>query len=257
MRARLEPGDVGLPAATRRRRTAGLRIEELASIAGVSLTWYSALEAGKGVRVSQKLLDRVADALRLNIEEREYLQALARPVRASAGAWTDEPVLQAVLDGFTAGPAFVTDRYWAIRAYNGLADDVYRMSGDGETNLLLRMFLDPYMRALHEQWERIAQEMVAILHLSFANPSDDPTAFGIVSRLREASDDFAHWWDGFTLRRMQTTSTTLAHPTLGRLSLTFARFVASPLEANEDRVVVVLQPPADEQTAQRLRAARL
>ena len=249
MRGRIDPGDAGLPPAARRRRTSGLRVEEVASLAGVSLTWYSALEGGKDIRVSRKLLDRLADALRLNPEEREYLAGLARPNRdAAAAEWADDPVLQVVVDGFTAGPALVIDRCWTIRAYNPAADIVYRIGATAERNLLVRMFLDPYLRELHGEWERIAREMVAILHLSFAGAAEDRKTHETIARLRAASPEFALWWDDFTLRRLHTISTTLNHPELGRLALTYARFIASPLEANGDRVVVVLQPPADDAT---------
>lgn len=253
MRGRIDPGDAGLPPAARRRRTSGLRVEEVASLAGVSLTWYSALEGGKDIRVSRKLLDRLAEALRLSAEEREYLDALARPHRVSGAVeWADDPALQVVVDGFTAGPALVIDRWWEIRAYNPAADIVYRLGATPEKNLLVRMFLDPYLRELHGEWERIAREMVAILHLSFAGASEDRKTHEVLSRLRAASPEFALWWDDFTLRRLHTISTTLNHPELGPLALTYARFIASPLEANGDRVVVVLQPPADEATRLRL-----
>jgi transcriptional regulator with XRE-family HTH domain len=249
MRARIEPEQVGLPPVSRRRRTSGLRIEEVASLAGVSLTWYTALETGKGIRVSLNLLDRVADALRLNPEERDYLNALARPARMGAIAWADDPLLQIVVDGFAAGPAFITDRFWDIHAYNTLADAVYGFSDAADKNLLKRMFLDPYLRELHDEWERIAREMVSILHASYARASEDPQTLELVASLRASSPQFTSWWDDFALGRLGTTATTLTHPTMGRLSLSFVRFIASPLEANDDRVVVVLQPAADRETA--------
>ncbi len=126
MRARLDPLPLGLATPGRRRRTPGLRADEAAELAGVGLTWYAALEAGKDIRVSAKLLDRVAMALRLSPEERDHLFALARPRESRSTYRFGETTLRPVIDGFTAGPAFVCDRFWDIYESNELADSCLR-----------------------------------------------------------------------------------------------------------------------------------
>jgi len=253
MRARLAPEDVGLPSTERRRRTPGLRIEEAAALAGVSLTWYSALESGRGARVSPALLDRVAKALRLNSEEHELLATLARPAPLERSRQSGDSVLQAIVDGFTAGPAYVSDRLWNIRKFNAIADDVYAFSTATEHNLLVRMMTEASLRRLHEEWERIARQMVEILHLAFAGAPEDEEAVALVRRLRDSSQDFATWWDGYGLRRFVPTGAVLRHPAMGRLTFTFASFVTYAMPSPDDWAVVVLQPAADEATLERLR----
>jgi transcriptional regulator with XRE-family HTH domain len=257
MRGRLAPQDVGLPAPERRRRKPGLRIEEAAALAGVSLTWYSALESGKGTRVSANLLERVGEALRLNSEEREMLTTLTGRGSATFVPNADDPLLQTIVDGFTTGPAYVSDLFWNVRAFNAVADTVYGLSDSPEKNLLVRMLTDPRLREQHEDWERIARRMVAIVHLSFGHTPDNPQAVALVTRLRDASSDFRSWWDDYELRRFEPTDAVLRHPTLGRLSLVFSSFVASAAHSTDESVVIVLQPPRDEETLLRLRTLPL
>lgn len=154
-----------IAAADRRRRAHGLRTEEIAALAGVSLTWYSALESGKGVRVSANMLERVATALRLSPEERDSYDP--RTAVAAGSSQYEDSVLQAVVDGFTTGPAFVSNRLWNIRAYNAWADAIYGLAASSESNLLVRMLTEQALRDLHEDWPRIARQMVEIFHLSF------------------------------------------------------------------------------------------
>lgn len=152
MRSRLKPADVGLPALERGRRTAGLRSEEVASLAGVTLTWYNAFERGKDIRVSSGVLERVADVLRFSADERVYLAALATPVRGAAPIADEHVLLQVIVQGFTSGPAFVSYMFWNIGVHNALADAVYGFSSTDEKNWLARMLLEPEMRALHVDW---------------------------------------------------------------------------------------------------------
>lgn len=223
-------------------------------MAGVSLTWYSALEGGKGVRVSAKLLRRVGDALRLTTEEREMLAALSGPRRSGDAASEDEGVLQAVVDGFTTGPAYVCDRFWNVRRCNATADAVYGITAAPQQNLLIRMLTEPALRSLHEDWERLAQQMVAIAHLSFGHTPDDERGLALVHHLRQSSPEFTRWWENYTLRSFVPTTARLNHPKLGRLSFIYSSFIASGMDAASDSVVIVFQPAADAQTSQRLRA---
>jgi len=234
-------------------------MDEAAAVAGVSLTWYSALEDGRDVQVSAKMLRRIGDALQMSSEEREFFASLARPDPESAV--TDpvdptDPLLQAIVDGFTAGPAYVSDRFWNVLAFNGLADAVYGFSRAQEQNLMMRMFLEPALRDLHADWERVARQMVAILHLSTGHAPEDERAIRLVTNLRAESAEFRAWWDGFLLRRFVPTQSNLQHPVLGRLALTFTSFVASAMRTTDDPTVVVLQPAADDATRRALASAR-
>lgn len=248
MRARLSPGDVGLPAAERRRRTPGLRVEEAAALAGVSLTWYSALESGKGSRVSANLLERVADALRLGAAERELLVKLAGPIRSVASPAADYAFLQTIVDGFTAGPACVADQFWNVRAYNVLADAVYGWAKSTEQNLLIRMLAEPEFRRLHTDWETIARQMVAILHLAYGRSPENASAIALVGRLREISAEFPGWWEEYRLSRFIPIEAVLRHPEFGQLRIVFSSFVESAARDTDEPVIILLQPAADEAT---------
>ncbi len=253
MRARLDPGDVGLPALGTRRRVPGLRIEEAAVLADVGLTWYSSLESGKNIRVSAKLLERLVVALRLSAEEREHLFALALPRHEAEAPSIAPPHLQAIIDGFSIGPAFACDRWWNVRLYNRLAGAVYDLECSSERNLLVRMMLDPAYRDLHEEWESIAAQMVGIVRLAYGRALTDPIATALIARLTAESPEFARWWRDYRVRDDAPKSVRLRHRSLGRLHLLMTTFVASSLTARKDRAMILLQPPLDDDTRDALR----
>ncbi len=252
MRARLDPHAAGLPAPGRRRRARGLRIDEAAALANVGLTWYTALEAGKDIRVSAKLLDRVAAALRLSSEERDYLFALAKPREIREPATADIATLRPVIDGFTVGPAFICDRFWNVYAYNDAANRVYGHDETAERNLLARMLFEPGFRALHEDWEAVARRMVGIMHASFGRTPDDPAGVAVIERLRAASPEFTAWWTDFRLAHYEPSARVVLHPRLGRLTLLFTSFIASSMAQRDDYLMIVMQSPLDDITRARL-----
>jgi transcriptional regulator with XRE-family HTH domain len=254
MRARLDPHALGLETPARRRRARGLRIDEAAALANVGLTWYTALEAGKDIRVSAKLLDRVAAALRLGSEEREYLFALAKPREAHEPAAADIATVRPVIDGFTVGPGFICDRFWNVYASNEAADRVYGHAQTTERNLLARMLFEPAFRALHEDWEAVACRMVGIMHASFGRTPDDPAGVAVIERLRAASPQFTAWWNDFRLAHYEPSARVIVHPRLGRLKLLFTAFIASSMARRDDHLMIVLQSPLDDETRARLRS---
>jgi transcriptional regulator with XRE-family HTH domain len=254
MRARLDPLDLGLATPARRRRIPGLRADEAAELAGVGLTWYAALEAGKDVRVSAKLLDRVVAALRLSPEERDHLFALARPREYHSAQRGREATLRPVIDGFTVGPAFVCDRFWNVHESNEQADRVYGHDRASEKNLLARMLFEPAFRALHDDWESVARQMVGIMQLSFGQTPDDAAGIAVIERLSAASEQFATWWNDYRLRRYEPSVGVIVHPVLGRLTLLFTSFIASSMAQRDDYMMIVMQSPLDEATRERLRA---
>jgi transcriptional regulator with XRE-family HTH domain len=254
MRERLDPHAVDIETPGRRRRARGLRIDEAAALANVGLTWYTALEAGKDIRVSAKLLDRVAAALRLSSEEREYLFALAKPRETRASACDDIATLRPVIDGFTVGPGFICDRFWNVHASNDAANRVYGHAETTERNLLARVLFEPAFRALHEDWEAVARRMVGIMHASFGRTPDDPAGIAVIERLRAASPQFRAWWNDFRLAHYEPSAGVIVHPQLGRLTLLFTAFIASSMARRDDYLMIVLQSPLDAATRERLRA---
>lgn len=196
-RARLQPSDVGLPPGARR-RTRGLRREEVAQLAGIGPTWYTWLEQARDINVSAAFLDNLAAALRLDADEREYLHALAGPPPEPPehGSGDMPKSLQRMLDRIAA-PAQITDARWDVRAWNAPAAALF---GDYGTmppawrNTVCRVFLDPAMRALLVDWEQDARQLLARFRLDVGRAGADPAFTGLVEQLRRDSAEFATWW---------------------------------------------------------------
>ncbi|RUL72441.1 helix-turn-helix transcriptional regulator [Dyella choica] len=193
-RARLQPQDVGLPPGVRR-RTRGLRREEVAQIAGIGLTWYTWLEQARDIQVSGAFLDNLAKALRLNPAEREYLFALAQerspPVKPQVS-----PVLQRMLDG-TPQPAYLLDMHWDVLAWNATAKTLltdFGVMAPEQRNTMLYVFLDPRCKATLLHWEHHARIAIAMFRLDAASAGDDPRFAALLDELLRGSHEFAQWW---------------------------------------------------------------
>ena len=183
-----------------RRRTPGLRREEVATRAHVSVTWYTWLEQGRGGPPSDEVLERLAGALALDRADREFLFLLARqrppPVRGSTSPAAVTPALQRVLDGLTASPAIVKTQCWDIVAWNAAAAAVlsdYAAQPPGARNLLRRLFTDPAMRALPD-WEANARFALAAFRVDAARAGDCPDAAVLAEELQAGSKDFRRLW---------------------------------------------------------------
>jgi transcriptional regulator with XRE-family HTH domain len=176
-RERLTPADVGLPNGFRR-RTPGLRREEVAMLADVGTTWYTWLEQGRDVRPSNELLSALAEALRLDPTERRHLFALYDqrvPERPPPGPERVDEPLRRMLDSLTGQPAFVLGRRWDVLAWNRAAEVVYgpygRLEGD-ERNMLHMVFADPDHRRLLVDWEAVARLSLAMFRrIAHATPA--------------------------------------------------------------------------------------
>ncbi|HUB91443.1 MAG TPA: helix-turn-helix transcriptional regulator [Dyella sp.] len=193
-RARLQPQDVGLPPGVRR-RTRGLRREEVAQIAGIGLTWYTWLEQARDIRVSSAFLDNLAKALRLDQAEREYLFTLAQektgPPKPQA-----TPALQRMLDGM-AQPAYLVDTHWDVVAWN--AATIHLLTDFGamlpeQRNTMLYVFLDPHCRQTLLNWEHHARVAIAMFRFDIAGAGDDARFAALTDELLRGSREFAQWW---------------------------------------------------------------
>ena len=196
-RARVDPAQVGIPQASRRRGKPGLRAEELCSIAGVGLTWYGALEAGKQVSVSRRLLDAIADALCLNDDERHYLFALVEYKEPESAPNTSiREILARVVREIDLGPSMLVDECWNVIASNALADYVYDLrSSTQPSNLLERTFLDDAYRTLHLEWEFVARALVAWLKMNYAHARSRADVEAFVAHLSQESRKFRALWE--------------------------------------------------------------
>ncbi|MDB5726053.1 MAG: DNA-binding protein, partial [Novosphingobium sp.] len=193
----LAPRQLGL-AAHGRRRTPGLRREEVAQLAGLSTTWYTWLEQGREMSMSAAALSRLADVLALSAAERDYLFQLSRrhdprmPARANRAELPDS--LRTLVDMVLA-PAYVMDRLWQAQCWNGAANDLLgTWLADGEKNLLRFMFFVPSARTFISDWEDRARRVIAEFRADTAHMPEDRPVAALIGELKEGSADFARLW---------------------------------------------------------------
>ena len=245
-RARLPPA----PGAERRRRTPGLRREEVATRANVSVTWYTWLEQGRGGPPSDAVLERLARALELDTAGREVLFLLAHqrppPLQpAISGAVT--PALQRVLDALATSPAIVKTPTWDIVAWNAAATAVladYGALPATERNVLRRLFATGAVRKSLPDWEADARFALAVFRVDAARAGDCPEAAALATELQETSPDFRRLWAENELRSNGVGRKRLQHPLAGPLTLEYSAF---SVDSANGLTMVVFTPaaPAD------------
>ncbi|MFF3464994.1 helix-turn-helix transcriptional regulator [Streptomyces sp. NPDC001984] len=224
-RTRLDPADVGL-APGARRRTPGLRREEVASLAGMSVDYYTRLEQSRGPRPSRQMLTALARALRLTDDERDHLFHLAgeEPPRHATTSGHVRPGLLLVLDRLHDAPAMVITDCGDVLAQNALSR---ALSGDvsarppGDRNLLRRYFLDPSARDMFppEDREEHARQHVANLRAVTASRPTDPRPAALVTELRDRSEEFARMWTNHEVAVRRASTKRFLHPLVGLLEL--------------------------------------
>jgi transcriptional regulator with XRE-family HTH domain len=253
-RAKLDPAAFGFPLT--RRRTPGLRREEVAQRAHVSATWYTWLEQGRGGAPSPDVLDRISRAMMLTDVEREhlFLLGLGRPpeVRYHAPDGVT-PRLQRVLDTLALSPAFIRTATWDIVAWNRAASAVltdYSTLADTERNILRRIFLDPHVRAAQADWQSVARFVVAAFRADAARAGAAKNVQALVEELSRLSLEFAAMWRDNDVRTHGDGLKTLHHPIAGPLSMEYSAFA---VDGRPDLSLVIYNPatPAD---AERIRA---
>jgi transcriptional regulator with XRE-family HTH domain len=201
-RARITPEQVGLPPASGHRRTPGLRREELAALAGISVDWYIRLEQGRGERPSPSVLDSLSSALRLSGDERAHLYALARgerPPLQTAPAEQVDPGMERLLRTLPEdAPAYVLGWRWDVLEWNRGACDLlvdFGTLAPARRNLVELMFLDEEMRGRYLDWEEVARLTLANFRAALARNIDQPEAKALVDHLQDSDPHFAAWWD--------------------------------------------------------------
>jgi transcriptional regulator with XRE-family HTH domain len=230
-RARLKPEDVGLPDFGRHRRVPGLRREELAQLAGVSVAYYTRLEQGNGRNVSAEILDSIARALRLTDAEHAHLTHLAKPKshkkKPAARQQQVRGALRQLLDTMDGVPAYVVGRRSEILAWNRVASAVF---GDwaelpaGERNWARLVFLRPDYRELFIDWEQKAIDIVCALRMDAGCHPDDPKLSTLVGELSVKSEEFRRLWATHDVKEKSHGVKRLHHPLVGDLSLNFESF---------------------------------
>jgi len=240
-RARLAPEHVGLPAGGRR-RTPGLRREEVAQLAGISATWYVRIEQGREVAASISALDRIARALRLTAAERAHLFTLADrhdPLAGAAGGGEDRLAsLRASVMTMTA-PAYILDRRWNARGWNPPAARLFRdWLSAPDPNLLRYVFLDPAAPGFIVNWEDRARRLVAECRADFARQHEDDAGRTLIAELRAGSPAFAAWWDEQHVLDPEGGERRFLHPEDGPLAYEQVNFL--PTAAPGFRIVLLL-----------------
>jgi transcriptional regulator with XRE-family HTH domain len=256
-RARLTPADVGLVtgSASGRRRTKGLRREEVAQLSGVGVTWYTWLEQGRDISASAQVIDALARALLLDQDQHRHVRELAglpppEPQTPDDGM---VPRLQLLVDAAMPSPASVYDSHFDYvvwnQAYARVRHDPAGLP-PGKRNMLWMMFTDPENRARMMRWESAAQAVLSQFRTAVGRSPDDPRFAELVTALTEASPQFRDWWPGYPVRYFRPATIAVKHPSTGPIWLQMfqLRLVDQP------DLIAVIQVPADEASLDRVKS---
>lgn len=230
-RAKISPEAVGLPAGSNR-RVAGLRRSEVATLAGVSVEYYTRLERGAISGASPEILDAISRALNLDDAERAHLFDLAHaaspvarpPKRRNSKSWNPHTSLQWALDAVTAGPAFVRNGRMDLLAVNALArafyKDVYDMPGQ-PPNLARFTFLDERARDFHPDWDAAAEVVVSILRTEAGRDPHNKELHDLVGELSTRSQEFRRLWSSHNVRHHGAGAKVFRHPLVGEMTIAY------------------------------------
>ena len=255
LRARREsirPEQVGLPAG-RGRRTPGLRREEVALLAGVSVTWYPWLEQGRRINASDDVLRAIGRALRLDDAGQEHLLALTDPGTADVDAPTEAPsALVRLLDALMPAPAYVLGPHWEFVGWNTAQARLYPRLVELEPprrNLLWVLFADPATRDLIVDWDIHARQALAEFRAATSAVRHDRAMAELIELLGDESETFAAWWPEQQVSGFETRLRRFQHPSAGELTFEYQQL--APAEWPNLRVVAQLPLPGDD-SAERL-----
>ncbi|WP_078987463.1 MULTISPECIES: helix-turn-helix transcriptional regulator [unclassified Streptomyces] len=252
-RARITPTQAGLPDGGARRRTPGLRREEVAVLAGVGVSWYQWLEQGRDITVSPQVLDSVGRVLQLTSAERRHLYVLAGlnpPALEVAPADRDMcQGLKRLIDAWMPFPAHIMDAYWNTVLYNDAAAMVLGMRPEIVQNCLIAFFTDPIYKARSRRWEEIACTVVAQYRAACSEWPEDEGFQAVVEEAREVSPEFAELWEQRDIRPGGQIQKEIEHPVVGTL---FVESTQLRVPARPDLSIVLHTPLPATDTAEKL-----
>lgn len=254
-RESLSPSQFQLPEGTKRRRTPGLRREEMAQVAGMSLTWYTKLEQGQEIQVSTQVLEGLSQALRLTVSERAHLYVLAREELPLPFHYHTQKIsadLQATLDALNPLPAFIANERWDIIGWNQIASLVftdYAALSDWERNVVWIMFTHSEQRVLYEEWECWARYTMALFRASSAHNTNASWFLERRDRLMQASPEFRAWWQRHEVEEAYIGHKELNHPLVGTLALQSTTFLVG---SDPHLKMLLYTPLVQADTAQKL-----
>ncbi|WP_158884188.1 helix-turn-helix transcriptional regulator [Rhodanobacter sp. L36] len=253
-RTRLDAAALGYPMT--RRRTAGLRREEVSQRANVSITWYTWLEQGRGGAPSTEVLDRLAAALVLTRIEREHLFLLAqnRPPEVQHPQPQDvTPQLQRILDTLEFSPAYVKTADWDVIAWNHATEIIMAalMSLPVEKRNMLRLiFCVPRVKEMMHDWENVARFVVATFRSETARAGASDYTHALIRELSQASADFRSLWQEHDVSMHGEGTKLIDHPTLGLITLEYSAFAVD----GKPHLSMVIYNPATPEDRARVRA---
>ncbi|MFE1177173.1 helix-turn-helix transcriptional regulator [Streptomyces sp. NPDC058773] len=247
-RERLTPAEVGLPQ-TARRRTPGLRREELALLAGISATWYTYLEQGREIRASEQVLTALATTLRLDRHERTHLLQLAG--HAPADEFEDRdpltPEAAAVPLLLQPSPACLIDGTYDVLSHNQAAEALFPRLIDPEAgrppNFLRWTFLEPVARDIVLDWEPEARALLARLRTQSERHPADPRYARLIDELTTHSPEARAWWPHYEVQPRHSGNKRLRHPQRGPVDYAYTAFHLA--EQPEHTLVIYAETPAD------------
>ncbi|HXT94139.1 MAG TPA: helix-turn-helix domain-containing protein [Trebonia sp.] len=259
-RGQLSPRDVGLPDVGSRRKVAGLRREEVAQLAAISVDYYTRLEQGR-VQASAPVLATISRALRLDEDQQAYLYSIAgktdaRPRRRRA-VQQMRPAMRRLLEQLTQTPAIVLGRRMDILAWNPMAAALYIDFGQfpaGRRNYVHLLFTNPVMRGMHLQWEHDARDAVAALRMEGANDPDDPDLARLVGELSIADPSFRSWWAERRVNSASYGTKHYRHAVVGDLTLDCDTW-HSPDGSGQRLMVLTAEPGTSSHDALRILAS--
>ncbi|WP_367044561.1 helix-turn-helix transcriptional regulator [Streptomyces sp. Je 1-332] len=256
-RARLQPEDVGLPNFGRHRRVPGLRREELAQLAGVSVAYYTRLEQGNGRNVSGEVLDAIARALRLTDAEHAHLTHLAKPKqhkkKRAARPQRVRPALLQLVDALDGVPAYVAGRRTDILGWNRMAAALFGDWGalpPEERNWARICFLRPESRVLFRDWDQKASDIVSFLRMDAGCYPNDPLLSALVGELSVKSEEFRSLWATHDVREKGHGVKRLHHSLVGDLTLSYETL---RLPDDHDQSLITYHAEPDSASADALR----
>ncbi len=246
-RAKLDPAGLGF--SMQRRRTPGLRREEVARLANISPTWYAWIEQGRGGTPSVEALDRISRALALTESEREHLFLLAfgsSPAARYESRDEISPLLRRILDRLTVSPAIVRNAVWDILAWNKAALAVledYAKLPPRRRNILRLIFASERVRSAQSDWESVARFVVATFRAETVRAGAAGETAALVEELRRSSPEFEKIWNENEVRTNGEACKTLLHPQAGPIRLEFTAFA---VDGRPDLTLMIYDPDTRE-----------
>jgi len=246
-RARISPSQVGI-LNNSRRRTPGLRREEVAQLSGISLTWYTWLEQGRDIQVSTQVIESLSRVLLLNKEEQVHLHMLANqplPTEIPEYQGHINPILQNFLDSVPTSPSLIIDQRWNVIAWNKSArlvlGDFPKMNAR-ERNIVWSMFALEEYKTLIVDWELHAKGLLGMFRSSFGQYTEDQWISQLTNDLKETSSVFKSWWSLHEIKGNSQTYKSINHPNAGILHFEVSKFDVS----NNSGLKLIVHTPSNE-----------